>query len=54
MNNLFRSLKYKVALTLVNIRIWLALKVIYILAKISKKPEHMQQYNALCYKFYHN
>jgi hypothetical protein len=50
---LLKYIKYHVGVALINIKLWLLLRAIHIVALISKKPEQMQQYNMLNYKFTH-
>lgn len=49
---LFRKMYYKIAVALVDLKIWTLLRLIHLGALITKKPEHMQAYNALNYKFH--
>lgn len=49
---LLEYIKYRVSIALINIKIWLLLRMIHIVALISKDPKHMQTYHMLNYKFH--
>jgi len=50
---LLKYIKYRISIALIDIKLWLLLRAIHMVALISKKPEHMQTYHMLNYKFTH-
>ena len=51
---IIRKLYLGIALQLLEIRMWIEIKIMYIIARISKDPEDMQAYRVAYYRFTHH